>query len=85
MSETPEELAEMDATAQRVVGKPLLECTAEDMQTIVSALIADVFAIDAAVERADMALRDVKDCGCLVQVRNGDIGTGRPMHTCGKF
>lgn len=83
MSATPESIAAFESQAQRLVGKPIMECNWDDLQRIRKALVAEVAAEQAAVDQANMALSEIQSCGCSAVIANGDIGTARPVHTCG--
>lgn len=76
-------LMEHDATCLRILGKSIMDCSPDELTTLVAEVYAEAAASQAAAERGEMALREAERCGCLIAVHGADVGSARVVHTCG--
>ena len=78
-------LAQLDADARRIVGKPIVDCTVDDLDRISKTIQAEATAQMAAVDQAQMVLAEARACGCdTIWVPNDDISRAVVEHTCGR-
>jgi len=83
-------VAKLDEAARRIAGRPLLECTAENLALVNRTLAAEVTAREAAIDQTRAAIADLeRGCGCPLVVPPGpdgepDAGRARVLHlpTC---
>lgn len=87
---SPDELAEWDADAVRLLGKPRTACTVRELQHLQMLLGAENAARVADLDRVQAAIADAAECGCDTftspQWPDGslDHGRARLVHTCGR-
>lgn len=81
---SPEDLKDLDQSAHRFLGKSIRDCSWDDLTRLQSMLLTDATSLEASAERAEVALREAEACGCLIAVPDGDIGSARVAHTCGR-
>lgn len=83
-----DDFEQLDADARRRIGKPLDDCTFDDLQRLIAMNMADVVRDTADVDRADATLAEARVCGCsnIAEPRlddgSPDIGRVRVVHTC---
>ncbi len=53
-------VAKLDVEARRIVGRPLTECTADDLSLINRVLAAEVTAREAAIDQTRAAIADLE-------------------------
>lgn len=87
---SPEFLADWDADALRVLGKPLDACTIGELHRLQAALDAECTRAVADLDRAKACIADAERCGCTEvltpQRADGsrDFGRAAVAHTCGE-
>jgi hypothetical protein len=86
---TPEQFAQVDAEARRIVGKGIGECGWNDLEVIRITVQAEQTRLQADMDRAGAALAEVVDCDCLLEMPltsdgQPDLGRARPRHVCGR-
>lgn len=84
------DISGMQGHTMAILGKPLVNCTREDLDTITRTLYARAAAETADADRADAAIREAAECGCerfRVPVDahgRPDVGRAQVVHTCGR-